>query len=120
MYILTCQRLIFRLIGLPLEKSVWSQRECSVPDVVSRRYGNGNMAAQTTTWPPEFASYITMTTAIWLYKPQHGRYGFKDLLHISDKRNREHWCNRAKHLLYIVHKGILEHYKRFRRCHVNL
>jgi hypothetical protein len=36
-------------------------------------YGNGNMAAQTTTWPPEFLTYVTMATAIWWQKQQHGR-----------------------------------------------
>jgi hypothetical protein len=37
---------------VPRQKSVTSQRERAVPDVVTHRYGNGNMAAQTT-WPPE-------------------------------------------------------------------
>jgi hypothetical protein len=34
-------------------KVVTSQRHRNVPDVVTHRYGNSNMAAQTTTWPPE-------------------------------------------------------------------
>jgi hypothetical protein len=64
---LTCQRLIFRLIGVPLGKSETSQRNRNAPDVVTRRYGNGNMAEHTT-WPPELASHVTMTTPIWRYK----------------------------------------------------
>jgi hypothetical protein len=46
-------------MGVPLEKSVTSQRERKALDVVTRRYGNGNMAAQTT-WPPELASHISL------------------------------------------------------------
>jgi hypothetical protein len=48
------------------------------------------MAAQTTTWPPEIVTYVTMATVIWRYKQQHGRYGFKDLLHMADKASHEH------------------------------
>jgi hypothetical protein len=58
--LLTCQRFIFRLIGLPLGKNVTSQRNRNAPDVVTRRYGNGNMAEHTTTWPPEFASHMLL------------------------------------------------------------
>jgi hypothetical protein len=58
--ILTCQRLIFRLIGVPLGKSVTSQRNRNAPDFVTRRYGNGNMAEHTTTWPPELASHMLL------------------------------------------------------------
>jgi hypothetical protein len=47
--VLTCQRLMFRLIGVPLGKSVTSQRNRNAPDVVTRRYGNVNMAEHTTT-----------------------------------------------------------------------
>jgi hypothetical protein len=38
---------------VPARNVVTSQRERNVPDVVTHRYGNSNMAAQTTTWPPE-------------------------------------------------------------------
>jgi hypothetical protein len=73
---------------VPRQKSVTSQREQDVPDVVIHRYGNGNMAAQTPTWPPEIGTLLWQ----WQYKQQHGRYGINDLLYIADTASHEHTC----------------------------
>jgi hypothetical protein len=81
--------LYFGCIGVPRQKSVTSQRERAVPDVVIHHYGKA-------IWRPKHQHGRRKSAHMLLwqrqYKQQHGWYGINDLLYIADTASHEHTC----------------------------